>query len=148
MANISAKQLTEALKLRKAIDQLEARIETTQAKLSALLGGGTAKKKPGRPAKTQKKSRRKKAAAKRGPRSGSQKELVHDILRDAGTPLSTDQVLEQLKAKGYRSKSKEPKKSLGVMLYTDKAIKRAGRGLFTLGGSTAPKAKKKRATKK
>jgi len=155
MAHVSTKQLTDALKLRKLIDQLEARVDAAKSRLQALLTGGTTGKKPGRPAK-KKAGRRKgkvgrprgKAKARKAPRKGSQKELMHEVLREAGKPLNTDQILAQLKSKGYTSKAKEPKKTLGVMLYTDKAIKRAGRGLFTLGKSVAPKAKTKRVAKK
>lgn len=150
MARVSANQLREALRLRKIIDQLEAKIENTQSKLDALLSGGSVKKSPGRPAK--KSAARKKIAgkkrAKRAPRSGSGKELVHEVLRSAGKALTVDEILEQLGTKGYKSKAKDPKRTLGVMLYTDKAIKRAGRGLFTLGQSVAPKAKAKRVAKK
>ncbi len=143
MARVSANQLREALRLRKIIDQLEAKIENTQSKLDALLSGGIVKKSPGRPAKKSAPRVKKagKKRAKRAPRSGSGKELVHEVLRSAGKALTVDEIMEQLKAKGYTSKAKEPKKTLGVMLYTDKAIKRAGRGLFTLGKSVTPKAK-------
>ena len=153
MAHVSAEQLREALRLRKIIDQLEAKIKTAQSKLDALLSGGSVNKSPGRRPAKKSVTRTKKAGkrrAKRAPRSGSGKELVHEVLRSAGKALTVDEIMEQLRAKGYTSKAKEPKKTLGVMLYTDKAIKRAGRGLFTLGKSVAPKAKAKakRAAKK
>ncbi len=57
--------------------------------------------------------------------------------------MSLDQIFQTMKALGHKSTSNEPKKSLGVLLYTDEKIKRAGRGLFKLGGRAAPKAKKK-----
>jgi hypothetical protein len=147
MAHLSTKQLTQALKLRKLIDQLEARVDAAKSRLQGVLAGGkvTAKRKPGR--KAGKKAGRRKGKvgrpkATRAPRKGSQKELVHQVLADAGKPLTADQILAGAKAKGYKSKSKDEKKTLGVMLYTDKAIKRAGRGLFKLIGKAAPKAKR------
>ena len=144
MADLSTKQLSEALRLRKVIDQLEAQLESTHAKLQSVLAGGPARKPKGRKKQKTSTSRR----GKRGPRKGSQKTLVHEVLNEASTPLTMDQILERLKAKGYTSKAKDAKKTLGVMLYTDKAVKRAGRGLFRIGKSAAPKAKSKRGTRK
>ena len=147
---ISTNALAEALRIRKAIDQIDLEAERLETTLAKILGGGPARRGPGRPAK---KTRRAKPAAKRkaaqpagrAPKSGNKvapvkkpkkvtrRELVRDILRASGKPMNTDQTLEQLAAQGHPVKAKHRKKTLGVQLYTDKAIKRSGRGMFTAG---------------
>lgn len=74
------------------------------------------------------------------------KALVHEVLREAGRPLNTDEIMAAMQAKGYKSGAKAPRKTLGVLLYTDKSLQRPGRGLFAApatGKAKTVSAKKK-----
>ena len=147
---ISTNALAEALRIRKAIDQIDLETERLEAALAEVLGGGPARRGPGRPAKRTRRAKpkvgrkaakpvgrppksEKKAAPAKKPKKATRRELVHDILKASAKPMNTAQILDQLVAKGHPLKGGNPKKTLGVLLYTDKAIKRSGRGMFTAG---------------
>lgn len=132
--SLSAKQLTEALRIRKLIDELDAKRHALAADLEKALSGTPVVAKVIKRLKRGKKRTRRQARAKKAgaaPRV-SQKQLVRDILGASSTPLSLDQIVSAVKAKGFKSKSKEPKRALSVLVSTDKAIARAGRGLYTV----------------
>ena len=155
MATLSTKQLTEALDIRKKIDALDAQKETLQSTLQRILSGLSVTKSKKAPAK----KKAAKATRKPGRPAGdkrrlgkkSQKQMVREVLGEATGPLSADAILGKLKARGLKTQAKNPKKTLGVLLYTDDAIESGGRGLFKLKSTLAPakpKAKKKKAAAK
>lgn len=134
MAKLSTQQLQQAVKIRKRIDRIDIQRGKLEASLKRLLSGSAPKKRPSRPtkkkARAKHKSSRKTIRKRRAPKT-NRKELVRSILKSSSKPLSIPEILKRLEARGFKTASKNPKKTLGVMLYTDKGIKKAGRGLFT-----------------
>jgi hypothetical protein len=129
--------------LRQAAD-LQERIERLQQELDALLQQA-AEGAPGRP-ETQKQpatppaERRAKPAAvapaargrgrRRGSPSGPLAPAVVQVLKAKGTPLRVAEILEGLRANGYRYPSADPKKNLSARIYRLEGVKQVGPGRF------------------
>lgn len=138
MSTLTTQQLKQALELSRQIEILDKKKSTLQSKLDALLAGGSPERKPVRPKRkaTRKPAAKKTAKAKPGKKrakSGhTSKQAVVDVLKAAGKPLGINEIMDALAVKGQKSKAKNPKNSLRVMLYGDKkTFKKAARGLFT-----------------
>ncbi len=149
MSNYSTKQLSQALSIQQQIDALDQKREELTRQLQAVLSPtGGATKKPA----AKSKSRTPRLA--RGVRKGSQKDLLRQVLAEADQPLSLDDILDRMKAKGFKSTSANPKRSLSVLLYTDSQIQRASRGHFRIrpssgaAAATTPSPKSTRRTAK
>ena len=74
--------------------------------------------------------RRKGRGRRRGSPSGPLAPAVVQVLKAKGTPLSVAQILEGLRASGYRYPVADPKKNLGARLYRLKGVKQVGPGQF------------------
>jgi len=128
-----AEQLTRK---EKQVQQLDKQIARTSQKLSrlqkqraALLGAEAPTER--KQEQKQKPVQRRMIRRRRG--GPSQRELVCGILAAAGKAMPLDSILEQMKAKGYHWRSKNPKQALSVLLYPNKKIfKKVRRGCFTL----------------
>jgi hypothetical protein len=133
--------------LRKAAD-LQERIEQLQQELDALLQqtGEAADGTPGQP-EAQKQpatppaERRGKATVaapaargrgrRRGSPSGPLAPAVVQVLKAKGAPMDVAEILEGLRANGYRYPAANPKKNLGARIYRLKGVKQVGPGRFT-----------------
>ena len=132
--------------LRKAAE-LQERIEQLQQELDALLqqtgevAEGTAhrpevQKQPVTPPA----ERRGKAAAaapaasgrgrRRGSPSGPLAPAVVQVLKAKGAPMGVAEIVEGLRANGYRYPAANPKKNLGARIYRLKGVKQVGPGQF------------------
>jgi hypothetical protein len=133
MSDFTTKQLKRALSLQRKIDALEQKKSVLLQKLQKTLAG---QKAPVQTSATISTPDKKTAVkTKRGPasvRKGSQKQLIREVLTEAGKPLSIDEIYTKLKAKGLKTKAKDPKKTLGVILYTDNAVYRPSLAAFAL----------------
>jgi hypothetical protein len=131
--------------LRKAAD-LQERIEQLQQELDALLQTGEAvagaagrpdgQEQPVTPAA----ERRGKATVeppaargrgrRRGSPSGPLAPAVVQVLKAKGAPMGVAEILEGLRANGYRYPAADPKKNLGARIYRLKGVKQVGPGRF------------------
>ena len=128
------RKLRRAGQLRKMIAAAQNRLSALEAELATLEGtgpaaarskrrGASSKAKQGRPAVKQ----RKKAARKVPP----QRELAVQVLKAAGKPLSLDDIMKGMAARGCKWTSKEPRKAMGVLLYADKkTFRKVAKGMF------------------
>lgn len=99
-----------------------------------------------------------KAVRKTRPGSGETlMSTVVDVLAEKGEPMSVPELCEAVKAKGYKSKSRNLKAILFAQIYRDDRIERPARGRFQLKSAAAaapaeakpaPKAKKRGRKKK
>jgi hypothetical protein len=55
---------------------------------------------------------------------------VVQVLKAKGTPLRVAEILEGLRANGYRYPSADPKKNLSARIYRLKGVKQVGPGQF------------------
>jgi hypothetical protein len=132
--------------LRKAAD-LQERIEQLQHELDALLQptGEVVEGAPGRPEgqkqpATSPAERRGKAAAaapatrdrgrQRGSPGGPLAPAVVQVLKAKGAPMGVAEILEGLRANGYRYPAANPKKNLGARIYRLTGVKQVGPGQF------------------
>jgi chromosome segregation ATPase len=118
-----ARRQKQVRQLKGKIGKTRTRLAKLEAGLAAALGAAesAAAKKP-----------RRKVRRRRG---RSQKDVVREVLLQAKKPLSIPEILAQLKTRGYRWQSKNPKAALSVMLYTNqKLFKRAKPGRFAVAG--------------
>ena len=131
MANDLIKDYVAA---RKALQQEQARITQRLAEIDQVLGssdeGPAAKPAPaGKPAR--------RARGGRGGNALTMKEAVAQVLQ--GQSLNKAQILDALKASGYKFNTKNPANSLGVLLYGNKQLIKNTKGVFSLAkGATAP----------
>jgi hypothetical protein len=127
--------------LRQAAD-IQERIERLQQELDALLQGGKAADgappQPKNERSTEpalKKQQRKPAASRgrgrrRGSPSGPLAPAVVQVLKAKGAPMSVAEILEGLRANGYRYTAADPKKNLGARIYRLKGVRQVGPGQF------------------
>ena len=131
--------------LRKAAD-LQERIEQLQQELDALLqqtdeaAEGAARRPEGQkqpvtpPAERRGKAAAAPAASGRGRRRGSPSgplaPAVVQVLKAKGAPMGVAEILEGLRASGYKYPSADPKKNLGARIYRLKGVKQVGPGQF------------------
>jgi hypothetical protein len=131
--------------LRKAAD-LQERIERLQQALDALLKTGEAAgSAPGQPEGqkqpvTPPAERRGKATVaapaargrgrQRGSPSGPLAPAVVTVLKAKGAPMGVAEILEGLRANGYRYPAANPKKNLGARIYRLKGVRQVGPGQF------------------
>ena len=132
--------------LRKAAD-LQERIEQLQHELDALLrqtgeaaDGATRRPERQKQPATPPAERRGKAAMappaargrgrRRGSPSGPLAPAVVQVLKAKGTPMSVAEILEGLRANGYRYPATNPKKNLGARIYRLKGVRQVGPGQF------------------
>lgn len=68
------------------------------------------------------------------PRSSqpSLREMITDILKNAGKPLSVAEIYEASVAAGYHWRSQDPMNALNVKMYTDDAFQKVAPGKFAL----------------
>lgn len=126
------RQEAQAAELRSQIARKQTELKTLESKLAAILGGvsapvvqsASAPAQPGRGGRLG-----------GNPNSMGQKQLLIDILRKAGKPLSITEILAAMAARGYKWESASPRKALGVALYPDRTnFKKVKRGYFTVAG--------------
>jgi hypothetical protein len=132
--------------LHKAAD-LQERIEQLQQELDALFqqtgeaAGGAAHRPEGqKPPVTPPAERRGKAASaapaargqgrRRGSPSGPLAPAVVQVLKAKGAPMSVAEIVEGLRANGYRYPAADPKKNLSARIYRLKGVKQVGPGRF------------------
>ena len=130
--------------LRKAAD-LQERIEQLQQELDALLqqtGEAAAdvacrpegQKQPVTPPAERRGEAAAPAARGRGRRRGSSSgplaPAVVTVLKAKGAPMSVAEILQGLRANGYRYAATNPKKNLGARIYRLKGVKQVGPGQF------------------
>ncbi|MBV8399807.1 MAG: hypothetical protein JOZ17_13865 [Acetobacteraceae bacterium] len=132
--------------MRKAAD-LQERIEQLQQELDALLQqtNEAAEGAPGRPEGqkqpvTRPVERRGEAPAvapatrgrgrRRGSPSGPLAPAVVQVLKAKGAPMGVAEILEGLRANGYRYAAADPKKNLGARIYRLKGVRQVGPGQF------------------
>jgi hypothetical protein len=132
--------------LRKAAD-LQERLEQLQQELDALLqqpgeATGDAARRPGGQQQpvTPPAERRGRTAApapaargrgrRRGSPSGPLAPAVVQVLKAKGAPMGVAEILEGLRANGYRYPAADPKKNLGARIYRLKGVKQVGPGRF------------------
>ncbi len=60
------------------------------------------------------------------------RDLISEVLREAGKPLSTQAIYEATLAKGYHWRSKDPMNALNVKLYTDKVFVKVAPSTWSL----------------
>ena len=143
----TTKELNEALRIRKKIDALEKETASLQQQLDRTLGSAPTrkraaakKKRPGRPKKSAKKVVRKKKVAKKTAKKKTAKktptpklkDVITEVLTQAKKPLNLDEIIAGVRKKGVKIKSKNPKHSLGVRMYSDKTFKKTEPGYFTV----------------
>jgi hypothetical protein len=132
--------------LRKAAD-LQERIEQLQQELDALfqqtdqaVGDGARRPEGQKQPVTPPAERRGKATVKtpatrgqgrrRGSPSGPLAPAVVQVLKAKGVPMGVAEILEGLRANGYKYPSADPKKNLGARIYRLKGVKQVGPGQF------------------
>ena len=67
---------------------------------------------------------------RRGSPSGPLAPAVVQVLKAKGTPMSVAEIVEGLRANGYRYAAADPKKNLGARIYRLKGVKQVGPGQF------------------
>jgi len=113
-------------------DTLAAQLGELAAELAQLRGQAgrrtvkTAKKAAGRP-------------KRRRQGKGTLRDAVSKILAGAGKPLRAPEIVAQLKASGYKTKSKDPVSMISATLAQTKDFRRVSRGLYTLAKSARAK---------
>jgi hypothetical protein len=137
----SSSTLRQAADLQERIEQLQQALDALFQQTSEVAEGA-----PTRP-EGQKQSvipppaeRRGKAAAKtpaargRGSRrsspSGPLAPAVVQVLKAKGAPMGVAEILEGLRANGYRYPAANPKKNLGARIYRLKGVRQVGPGQF------------------
>ena len=131
-------ELSEALRLRKKIDTLQRETESLQKKLDRALGAApTGKKRAVKKAAVKKKAKKKrpqrvKKSAKKKASAPTLKDVMTQVLTQSKRPLNLDEIIEGMRKKGVKFKSKNPKHSLDVRMYTDKTFKKVKPGYFTV----------------
>jgi hypothetical protein len=126
--------------LRQAAD-IQERIERLQQELDALFQGGKAAESALPPPKNERsmepalKPQRRPAASRgrgrrRGSPSGPLAPAVVQVLKAKGAPMNVAEILEGLRANGYRYAAANPKKNLGARIYRLRGIKQVGPGRF------------------
>ncbi|MDA0323323.1 MAG: HTH domain-containing protein [Verrucomicrobia bacterium] len=115
------KQLERGVKaataLKKRIQSKEREIQALKKQLAAVEGGSATAI----------------VGVKRVRNKINQRDLVVQILKESKKPLSLDEIMQRMIAKGYKFASQAPKRALSVTIYPDKkTFKKVGRSMFTL----------------
>ncbi len=140
---LTTQQLAQALDIRKRIESIDRQRDKLADQLDKALSGGRATARRGRKSRKSRARRvaapKKRAGAAGRVRKDSTKSMIIDVLRNSKRALSIPEILDRLKARGYTSKSSNPVKNLGVVLYRDKTFTKPARGVFSVRGSGARK---------
>jgi hypothetical protein len=115
------RKLPELIAARDTLNRLIAELEG----LGGVKPTAIARRKPGRPKGARK--------AIRPARAGSLSSALVDALRAKGK-LTVAEATDAVVAAGYKSKSKEFKKVVGITLSTDRRFRRVRRGVYALRG--------------
>ncbi|MCG3125873.1 MAG: hypothetical protein CHACPFDD_00700 [Phycisphaerae bacterium] len=108
-------------------------IDGKLAALDALLGGSPAPRRVGRAAAAAVATRSAPAArGGRGPRKGSLKEYIGNVLARAGGVMSVRDITSGVLSMGFRTKNKTLAKSVGIALTEMRGVRKVGRGKFRL----------------
>ena len=67
---------------------------------------------------------------RRGSPSGPLAPAVVQVLKAKGAPMGVAEILQRLRANGYRYPAANPKKNLGARIYRLKGVKQVGPGQF------------------
>lgn len=119
-------QIAQLLKIRRRIEALDAQ----RSSLLALMEKVIRRRAPvGKHAAPKSKRR---AGRRHGLRKSVLRDALTGVLARAGKPLRVAEMRHALLAAGFKFKSKDPLKSLGVRLYTDKTFRKVGPGRFVL----------------
>ncbi|MBU4198424.1 MAG: winged helix-turn-helix domain-containing protein [Verrucomicrobia bacterium] len=122
---LTAGQIIGLLKLRRKIDGLDRKRSALVAQLDKIAHGERAS---GNIARQHRPARR-----KAGARKSRMREALVAVLGQAGKPLKVPAIHQALVARHFLMKSKDPKKLIGVRLYTDrKTFRKVKPGCFTL----------------
>lgn len=145
MLTLNTAKLRRALALQEKIEDLQRELQSLLGKNSSLTGfvsraaagPGRLGRKPGRPAKTAKRGRKKRTSPFKGKRrpsspSGPLAPAVHKVLKRAGGPMNVDAILQGLKQDKYVWKVSNPKANLAARVYTMPGLKKTGPGMFAL----------------
>lgn len=104
-------------------NSIDSQIALLQRTLSEL-GAAATVKSVGRPAGP--------GRGRRGPRAGSLKEYIENVLSAAGGEMAVKDIAEGVVANGYKSKNKTLAKSVGIALTQMANVQKVGRGTFKL----------------
>ena len=131
IGKLTTAQLTQILKVRQRIDELNNEIAKLESGQKKIIKGHKLVKSI--------RKRRRKVRMRvqvrtrvKGKGKMTQRALIAEILTKAGKPLSAAEIYKGLVARKHPLKSKNPLKALRVRLYTDKLFSKAKRGYFTL----------------
>jgi len=116
--------------LRRQIDRKKAEVARLEEALAVVLGEPVTEAALGRRALSSK------ALRARLPR---QKDLIMQILADAGRPMNLNEIVVEMAARGYKWLSRSPKESVGVLVYTKPELfKKERPGYFVLAKGAKP----------
>jgi hypothetical protein len=132
--------LRKAAELQERIEQLQQELEALFQQTDEAADDATRRPEGQKQPVTPPAVRRAKAAAtapaargrgrRRGSPSGPLAPAVVTVLKAKGAPMGVAEILEGLRANGYRYPSANPKKNLGARIYRLKGVKQVGPGQF------------------
>ena len=136
----SSSTLRQAADLQERIEQLQQELDALFQQTGEVAGGAPTRPEGQKQVVTPPAERRGKAVVatpaarargrRRGSPSGPLAPAVVQVLKAKGTPLRVAEILEGLRANGYRYPAADPKKNLGARIYRLKGVRQFGRGQF------------------
>ena len=136
----SSSTLRKAANLQERIEQLQQQLDALLQQTGEAADGATRRPEGQKQPATPTAERPGKAAAAapaargRGPRRGSPSgplaPAVVTVLKAKGAPMSVAEIVEGLRANGYRYPSADPKKNLSARIYRLKGVKQVAPGQF------------------
>ena len=111
LEKLMQRRRAEVTRLSRVRDKLQQKLDEVQAKLDAISGS------EGR-------------AGARARNHSSLQKIIHQVLTDAGGPLSVGDILDRVHESGYRSKSGNFRGIVNQTLIKDKRLTKAGRGMY------------------
>jgi TolA-binding protein len=136
----SSSTLRQAADLQERIEQLQQELDALFQQTGEAADNVTRRPEGQKQPVTPRAERRGKAAAaapaasgrgrQRGSPSGPLAPAVVQVLKAKGTPLRVAEILEGLRANGYRYPAADPKKNLSARIYRLKGVKQVAPGQF------------------
>jgi hypothetical protein len=135
----SSSTLRQAAELQERIEQLQQELDALFQQTSEVAEGAPTRPEGQKQPVTPPAERRGKAIAartargrgrRRGSPSGPLAPAVVQVLKAKGMPMGVAEILEGLRANGYRYPAANPKKNLGTRIYRLKGVKQVGPGRF------------------
>lgn len=103
---------------------LDTQIQALERTLGELGSAAAVKRGPGRPVGS--------GRGRRGPRAGSLKEYIENVLSASGSEMAVKDIAAGVVSSGYKSKNKTLAKSVGIALTQMSNVQKVGRGTFKL----------------